>query len=408
MRRSAIIIGALLALFAVGFANWESVGPAGGPVFSGTTTAGTPPALYVASTNTSFPLLRSTDAGATWAPYGAVLTSYPQQLAAHPTDPGRLYGVVSSSFYRTTDGGLNWLFSSLGSNNNGNDIALNPRNPQTIYVPTYKYDGSAWKFNCTKSTDGGATWTATQIDTFTGSTIYAAIVDPVDTNVVYVGAYWNNLTIVFKSTDCGATWTRYDFPTNAYYIYSFYINPASHNTVFAGTLYGVYRSTNGGQTWVRQSTNNYNYRIVAAPDNPNILYSAAYTGVWRSTDGGLTWANSSAGIQGTQIRTVLTVPGQNGVVLCGSTGGMFKSTDYGVTWAPANSGIVIGRIPVVVHVPGQPGHAWAEFIDYDLFSTTDNGNTWSPESTPLTCGNLCSIAFDPANPQRLWMLEGSG
>ncbi len=408
MNRSAIIIGALLALFAVGLADWVSVGPAGGPVYAGATGAGSSPALYVASTNTSYPLLRSTDAGATWATFGAVLSNYPRQLVAHPTDPNRLYHIVSSLFYRTTDGGATWTQSSLGSNNNGNDIALNPLNPQTIYVPTYKYDGAAWKFACTKSTDGGATWTATQLDTLTGSTIYSAIVDPVDTSVVYVGAYWNSITIVFKSTDCGATWTRYDFPANAYYIYSFYINPASHNTVLAGTLYGVYRSTDAGQTWTRQSTNNYNYRIVAAPDNPNILYSAAYTGLWRSTDGGLTWANSSSGIQGTQIRVVLTVPGQNGVVLCGSTGGMFKSTDYGVTWTPANSGVVIGKIPAVAHVPNQTGHAWAEFTDYELFRTTDNGNTWSVASTPLSCGNLCSFAFDPADPQRVWMLEGSG
>lgn len=408
MRRSAACIAILLALVSVGLADWVNIGPAGGPIYSGATATGTSPALYVASTNTSYPLLRSTDLGVTWQPAGAALSNYPRQLVAHPTDPNRLYGVVSSIFYRTTDAGATWTNSSLGSNNNGNDIALNPLNPQTVYVPTYKYDGAAWKFACTKSTDGGATWAATQLDTVTSSTIYSAIVDPVDTTVVYVGAYWNSTTLLYKSTDCGATWTRYSFPANAYYIYSFFIDPASHNTVFAGTLYGVYRSTDAGVTWTRQSTNNYNYEFARDPVNPNVMYSAAYTYLYRSTDAGLTWANSTSGIQGTQIRVVQTVPGQAGLVLAGSTAGMFKSTDYGVTWTEANDGIIIGKIPVVTQVPGQPGHAWAEFIDNDMFRTTDNGATWQHASTPLSCGNVCNIVFEPADPQRIWLLEGSG
>jgi len=407
MRKATIVLGALLALLAPGRAEWVSIGPEGGPIYCGTVAMTSPPTIYVGSTNSSYPLLKSTDYGANWTTAGANLSSYPYQLVTHPNDPNTLYGIVSSVFYRTTNGGENWTTTSLGSNTYGNDIAINPSNPQVIYIPGYKYDGSAWRPMTFKTTDGGTTWNPIQIDTSATSTVYSAAIDPVDTAVVYVGAYINSQTYVYKTTDCGATWTPYALPTNLYYVYSLLVSPVDHNIVFAGTLYGVCRSTDAGLTWTQQSTNNYNYRIAVAPDNPNIMYSAAYSYVYRSTDAGLTWSVCS-GMSGTAIRTVLVLPGEAGAVYAGSTGGMYKSTDYGVAWSPASHGIIIGRIAVVSVNPHEPATVHAEFIDNDIFKTTDNGMTWTPTNTPLSCGNVCSILFDPTDPQRIWMLEASG
>ena len=143
----------------------------------------------------------------------------------------------------------------------------------------------------------------------------------------------------YKSLDGGATWTKCALPGQLLLHLLLLVSPTDHNTVFAGTLYGVCRSTDAGLTWTQQSTNNYNYRIVTAPGDPNTMYSAAYTTVYRSTDAGLTWSAPGSGIQGTTVRTVLTVPGENSSVYCGSSAGMFKSTDYGLTWLPANNGI---------------------------------------------------------------------
>jgi photosystem II stability/assembly factor-like uncharacterized protein len=398
----------LLALSGAARADWLSLGPTGGQIYSAAAVQSSPAALYIGSANTYSQLLRSTDGGASWAQHGASLTNYPRMLAAHPTDPDRLYGIVSSIFYRTTDGGQSWIQSSLGSNTYGNDIVINPLNPDVIYAPGYKYDGSAWKFNSSKSTDGGATWNAIQLDTLTGTTIYSAAIDPVDTSVVYIGAWYSSVTSVYKSTDCGATWARNDFPANAYYVYSMLVDPSDHDVVFAGTLYGVYRSTDAGVTWTRQSSNNYNYRLAFAPDDSNYMYSASYSYFYRSTDRGLTWANSSSGLQGTQIRTLMVAAGEPGAVYCGSTAGMFKSTDYGATWNPVNEGILLGKIPAVSVDFHEPSTVWAEFIDNDIFKTTDYGATWAPQSTPLSCGNVCDILFHPDEEQRIWMLEASG
>jgi photosystem II stability/assembly factor-like uncharacterized protein len=130
--------------------------------------------------------------------------------------------------------------------------------------------------------------------------------------------------------------------------------------------------------------------------------------MYRSTDAGLTWASSGAGVEGSIVRTVLVVPGEPGVVYCGSTGGMYKSTDYGVTWTAINQGIVIGKIPVVSVMPSEPATVFAEFVDNAIFKSTDDGGTWQRQPTVLSCGNVCGIAFDANNPLMRWMFEGSG
>ena len=402
------VIGSVLVLLAaVSFANWTSIGPDGGPIYCGTVVPTSPPTMYVATTTTGTALLKSSDGGANWQSAGAALSNYPRVLVPHPTDTNTLYGAYNN-FYRTTDGGATWSQYTFGSNTYANDIAVNPLNPDVIYVVSYKYDGSAWRPTAGKSTNGGQNWVMTYLDTLSSSTMYSCAIDPVDTNVVYMGGAVNSQTVVYKSTDCGTTWTPYGFPAYYYYVYSLLVSPADHNTLFAGTLYGVCRSTDAGETWTRQSTNNYNYRIVAAPDNPDIMYSAAYSRAYRSTDAGLTWSACGAGVQGTTIRTVLTVPGESSTVYCASTAGMYKSTDYGATWSQTNSGITIGKVPVVAFDPGSPGTAFAEVLDNDLFRTTDDVLSWAPQNSPLSCGNLCSVVFDPADPQRIWMLEASG
>lgn len=408
--KTAISI-ALVILTSVAFADWTSIGPEGGPIYCGTVVSTTPATVYVAPTGSGFPLLKSCDGGENWQPAGAALSNYPNVLVAHPSDTNIIYG-VNNYFYRTTDAGASWSQYSLGSNTYGSDIAVNPLNPEVLYLSGYKYDGTAWRPTALKSTDGGQNWTTAQLDTFPTTTVYSVAIDPVDTNVVYVGAYVDTFTVVFKSTDCGTSWARSDLPGQCYYVYSLCVSPTDHNTIFAGTLYGICRSTDAGLTWTRQSTSNYNYRIVSVPGNPDIMYSASawagYSYVYRSTDAGTTWAVCGTGFYGTAVRTVLTVPGESSTVYCGSTAGMFKSTDYGATWNEVNSGIVIGRIPVVSFEPGTDGTAFAEFIDNAIFKTPDDGLTWERQNSPLSCGNVCNILFEPENPQRIWMLEASG
>jgi photosystem II stability/assembly factor-like uncharacterized protein len=407
MRRTTVIAACLLALFAAARADWTSIGPEGGPMYSGAVTATAPPTIYAAANGYGKPLFCTRDGGATWNAPGTIPYG-PYAMAAHPTDTNRLYGVYSSLFLRTTDAGATWTQTSLGSNTVGYDLALNPLNPQVIYCAGYWYDGAAWRLAAVKSTNGGQNWAVTALDTASSAYGYSCAVDPVDTNVVYVGGYAGTTTAFYRSTDCGASWTKVAWPENAYYVYSIAVSPVDHDIVFAGTLYGIFRSTDQGQTWSKRSTGYYNYRIIFAPDSQSVMYSAAYSGVYRSTDSGMNWTLFTAGIEGSNVRFVLAPPGDPGAVYCGSTAGMYRSADYGQNWSAANTGILVGSIPVVSFDPSQTGTVYAEFVDNAVFKTTDLGASWQRQPTVLSCGNVCNIIIEPQNPQRRWMFEASG
>jgi photosystem II stability/assembly factor-like uncharacterized protein len=403
-----VVTATLLVLAATSFAAWESIGPEGGPFYCGTVAPTSPPTVYAAASMYNLPLMKSTDGGANWTGAGASMGNYPWVLTTDPANPNILYGVISSLFYRSTNGGSTWTTLSIGSNTIAYDLAVNPRNPQVMYAGGYWYDGSYWRISAMKSTDNGSTWAVSQLDTATTAYGYSVAIDPVDTNVVYVGGYAGSTTAFYKSTDCGANWTRITWPENDYYVYSLMVDPTNHSNVLAGTLYGICRSTDQGETWVKVSSGNYHYRLTYVPGEPATMYSAAYSTVYRSTDAGISWNPVSSGIQGTTIRTVLTVPGENATVFCGSTAGMYKSTDYGATWNEMNNGILIGSIPVISTDANLPGGLQIQFRDNAIFKSPDNGGTWERQPVVLSCGNVCNIVFDPSNPQHIWMFEGSG
>lgn len=88
------------------------------------------------------------------------------------------------------------------------------------------------------------------------------------------------------------------------------------------------------------------------------LYAGTARGVFRSPDGGATWVFSSAGIPPTRVQTVIVDPNTPGTLYAGTrtpngvpSVGIFKSTDAGATWSDANVGLfdpVTGFAPVDV------------------------------------------------------------
>src|SRR4051812_29871104 len=124
---------------------------------------------------------------------------------------------------------------------------------------------------------------------------HSLTVDPVDENIVYVGTETNG---IFKTTDRGLTWTRLRnglkcTTTHTFYpeIYDMAVDPTNHNTVYAATITGpgpaspatfpsasagVYKSTDGGQSWVQKNTGlagTYTSGILVDAKQPGRLYA---------------------------------------------------------------------------------------------------------------------------------------
>ena len=74
----------------------------------------------------------------------------------------------------------------------------------------------------------------------------AIVVDPIDTQIVYVVAHHTEL---LKSVDGGASWTQLHLSSPDASISDLAIDPQDHLTVYAATTSGVFGSSDGGASW---------------------------------------------------------------------------------------------------------------------------------------------------------------
>ncbi len=224
----------------------------------------------------------------------------------------------------------------------------------------------------------------------------------------------------------------------------------TRNSVSIGN--GIYRSTDGGETWLRMGLPNSERiaRIVVSPENSDTVYAAvpgalwsdsAERGLYKTTDGGATWnLILKGGNPSTGCSTIAIDPSNPNVLLAGmwdfrrkgwtfrsggdgpdapSNSGLFRSTDGGATWTEItpenNKGFPkkpYGRI-ATAFAPSNPKRVYAvvEAVDSALYVSDDGGATWDKRDKsnwmvwrPFYFSNLI---VDPKNPDRVFKTDGA-
>ncbi len=330
-------------------------------------------------------------------------------IAAHPTDANTLYiAAAGGGVWKTTNGGTSWTaltnglpWQAMGS------ITIDPSNPNNVYAGTGETNNSGdseYGIGLYKSTDAGSSWTLIQgnsgTNEFYRQMISKIVVDPNSSDTIYMaveGGY-------------GA------------------------NSVYGPT--GVYKSTDGGNTWTNTTANIANddyptYQqwcdLVMDPTNDKVLYAAAgdvggstTNGIYKTTDGGSTWTlqtgapnNSSDSNVG---RIALSISASSHNTLYASVENestyelynIYKTTD-GTTWkALSNVPNYMGQQgwydQIIAVNPKNPNSVFVSgCLDYSSYSdealeTTDGGTNWSDitfdasGNTPHT--DFHGIAFD--------------
>jgi photosystem II stability/assembly factor-like uncharacterized protein len=278
-----------------------------------------------------------------------------------------------------------------------NGVAGVPGNPAIYYMGAD--GGGVWK-----TTDGGVTWKPI-FDGESAPSIGALAVAASNPNIIYVGT--------------------------------------GVNTVYGDVTYGngLYKSTNGGETWQHLGLEDTRHvaRILVDPRNPDIVLVAALghsygpneeRGVFRSTDGGKNWKKVLFKDNTTGAVDLCFEPGNPKVVYAtlwhlvwkpevkdqpfepGS--GLYKSKDGGITWTQVTGNglptVNWGRAGVAV-APGTRGQRVYLIIEAKekkggLFRSDDGGATWrkiSEDPRIETFWYMGELFVDPKNPDVVYV-----
>ncbi len=340
-------------------------------------------------------------------------------IAAHPSDADTAYiASASGGVWKTTDGGLNWtpITDELSVLNHG-AIAIDPSDPETIYVGTGEYTTASTGDGLFRSVDGGVNWAQIATTAQVGSTCSRVLVDP--TNPLRIHVTGNSGYV--RSTDGGGTWTTQLSGAAS----DVELNPGNPNEVLVARHGdGIYRSNNGGNSFVKLTgglpTSDVN-RILIAPaaSNPGTYYtaivdgSAGLRGLYRTTDSGNNWVQKTntpnfpspqgwydvfLGVDPTAHDTVYA----GGVSPIYAPAGVVKTVNGGNSWTEISAGALGGQLHPDEHAIefGPDGTIWVG-NDGGVWKSTDGGQSWINLNPTLTVTQNYQIALSPHDAAQL-------
>ena len=353
---------------------------------------------------------------------------------------------ASGGVFKTVNRGQSWtpIFDQALSLSIG-DIAIDPSNPQVIYVGTGEVNAGGGSMTyggmgMYKSTDGGETWTHLGLE----DTRYIAriVIDPEDTERIYVAAMGklfakNNQRGLYRSTDGGASWENVLFVSDSTGCIDVVIHPRLSRILYAamwerirrpqkryygGPTSGLYWSSDGGDTW-EELTNGLPHGsptvgrigISICESSPNILYAiyadniGFFDGIYKSEDGGEYWSlTNDAGLEylfasyGWWFGNIRVDPTNPDVVFALGLD-LYKTSDGGRHWYNVS---YLDQVYVHVDQHGMVIHPQnPEFIvlgnDGGLYISQNGGTAWNKSpGLPVTQFYTCEIDYQ--SPNRLY------
>lgn len=353
--------------------------------------------------NSSTGIYKSTDGGANWLPTTLAFdldNTAIYQVKMHPTNTAILYAATTTGLYRTLDGGLNWNIIRPGSYS---DIEFKPDNADVIYIAKEDYWGTSQVF---KSADGGSTWN--QITTYTWNHNYIKLaVTPLDPERLLVSSDYDGIRPLYESHDAGATYTQLaDQPEATIIGYS----PNDVNILYCGYVV-LYQSTDGGTSW-NQITNWYDngihteihadFHVITHDPNTDKIYFGNDGGVYTYRESNQSWLDLSNGLKIGQIYRISNAETNPTIMLCGTqdNGGRLRINTG--EWFNMNGG---DGMDCAI----DPTNSQIFYTSYvngiDIARTMDGGNSFNTiitETPGVIVGQwLTPFELDPNNSQRM-------
>ncbi|MCZ6508559.1 MAG: glycosyl hydrolase, partial [Acidobacteria bacterium] len=327
----------------------------------------------------------------------AMMSGRIADIVVHPQDESTWYVAVGSgNIFKTTNAGTTWtaIFDHEGSYSIG-CITLDPRHPETVWVGTGENVGGrhvGYGDGVYKSTDGGESWTNMGLEKT--EHIGNIVVHPTDSNTVYVAAQ-------------GPLWS-------------------------AGGERGLYKTTDGGETWdLILSGGEYTgvNEVRLHPEDPSTLIAATHqrfrnvaalinggpeSAIHKSTDGGATWRKLTEGLpEGDMGKIGLAYSPQDSDVVYATIeatddeSGFYRSADGGESWDKRNDFISGGTGPHYYQEIFASPHKFDRVyqMNNSLRVTEDGGETFERVPEENKHGDNHALAFVASDPD--YLLAGS-
>jgi photosystem II stability/assembly factor-like uncharacterized protein len=258
-----------------------------------------------------------------------------RSFAADPNNDKHIYlGTTNSWIYQSEDGGASWRrLAKLAKTDDLllDNIVVDSSDPNTLLVGAWVVDHPAGGLFI--SHDAGKTWTT--VEAMKGQSIRALTQAPSDPKTVIAGT----LKGVFRSEDGGQTWNRItpEGSADLHEVESIAIDPKDAHTIYAGTWHLPWKTTDGGANWhnIKQGLIDDSdvFSIIIDPTAPNVVYTSACSGIYRSDSAGELY-HKIQGIPMTARRTrvLMLDPTNPNTVYAGTTEGLYKTLDGGKEW----------------------------------------------------------------------------
>jgi photosystem II stability/assembly factor-like uncharacterized protein len=375
-------------------------------------------------------------------------------------EQGKGFSKVKGRIYQTKDGGQSWKKMWEG-NDLVRYVIVNPVNHKILFASCGIFDREAFNSNCKsptlqgqdleasrkdrggvgvlRSINGGETWEELNrknglTDLYVGS----LVMHPDSPEVLLAGCgnnaashytdgkKWYRTGGVFRTTDGGDSWIHV---LKNEIITSVEFSPSNPNIAYAGARQAFFMSKDAGHTWTPVAGGKYAWGppgviagfpidILVDPSNPSVLFANNYGGGnVKSTNGGRGWTMASQGYTGALMFDLAIHPFNSEIVYAGAKSGLFKTENSGSLWKGLSH--PPAEFPecysVALH-PKNPNIVVAsQELSGRVYHSTDGGQTWKqafrlqpPPGAANQKYGFKRIVFAPSHPRDVYAATCSG
>jgi photosystem II stability/assembly factor-like uncharacterized protein len=358
------------------------------------------PGLQAQQSTTPSPTNVAATNAKAWTPVGPA-GGDARAFASIPGEPAHLYlGTTNSWLYESLDAGVKWhRLARLDDSGHLilDHIVVDAADSATIFVAGWRDgEGGLWV-----SHDRGGNWS--EVQGLHGQSIRSFLQAPSDPKLLLAGT----LEGVFRSTDEGATWIEISPPGSReiHEVESLAVNPANPDIVYAGTWHLPWKTEDGGKSWnnIKQGLIDDSdvFSIILDPEKPNTVFLSACSGIYKSMNAGVKFRKIE-GIPSTARRTRVLKqdPAHGETVYAGTTEGLYKTLDGGRTFKR-----LTGPDVIVNDVFIDPRDSNRVMIATDrggVLISTDAGENFAASNEGISERKVTALLVDSSNPVRLF------